>query len=73
MNLNGQRALAHQAHDLIEHPGRIGAVADEIAQQRVVRGALRLCIGQHGLKGLPVGVDVGDEGPAHGRQLATKL
>ena len=70
--LHGDGAVGHQGHDLFGHPGGVGAIADEVAQQRKARGALGAGVGQHGLEGLSVGMDVGDESPAHGPQLATK-
>ena len=50
----------------VDHPGRVGAIADEVAQQRKVRSALGAGMRQHGLEGLAVAVDVGDDGEAHG-------
>ena len=68
---HGDGAVGDQGRDLVEHPGRVGAVADEVAQQRIARGALGAGVGKDGFEGLFIGMNIGDQGPAHGPELAT--
>mmetsp|Transcript_10601 Transcript_10601/g.43300 ORF Transcript_10601/g.43300 Transcript_10601/m.43300 type:complete len:229 (-) Transcript_10601:647-1333(-) len=64
--------LRRQGHGLRHDIGRVGTVADEVAQQRKAGRALSARIGQHRLESMAVGMDVGDQGPAHGAELATR-
>jgi hypothetical protein len=60
--LHRNGAARHVLHDRLHHPGRVGAVADEVAGKRVLVGALLLGVRQAGAERLPVGVQVGHQG-----------
>ena len=59
------RALRDQVLHHRHHPGRIGAIADEVAQQRDAVGAMQMGLLETGLEGLAVGVNVGDQCNLH--------
>ncbi|KDB53529.1 hypothetical protein X805_08940 [Sphaerotilus natans subsp. natans DSM 6575] len=59
------RALRDQVLHHRHHPGRIGAIADEVAQQRDAVGAMQMGLLETGLEGLAVGMDVGDQCNLH--------
>src|SRR3712207_4024855 len=49
------------------------SVADEIAEAPHFVDPCRACVGQHRLEGVPVGVDVGDDGDVHRMRLPLAL
>ena len=65
---HGDRALADHVAHLVHHPGRIRAIADEVAQQHPALHALVSGMVEHGFDRFAVGMQVGDEGAFHGRQ-----
>ena len=54
--------LAHQRAAVVG----VGAVADDVAQAPQLAGAGGRDVGEHRLEGVPVAVDVGDDGDEHG-------
>ena len=50
--------LVHQLHAQLEHGAGVGAVADQVTEQRKALGALGPGMGQASFKALEVGVDV---------------
>ena len=67
---HGPGALLDGLHDRVQHLGGRAAVADQIAQERQLRGGLGAGVVHAGLQGLEVGVDVGEQGQFHGRHAA---
>ena len=63
---HGRSALSHQFEHFVDHPGRVAAIADEIAQKGIVGGALGLGVFKHGGEGFAIGVQIGDESNFHG-------
>jgi hypothetical protein len=57
--------LVHEPPDRIDHPGRIGPVADIIAQKNQAVGMKQACVGEAGRQGLAVAVDVRENGDEH--------
>ena len=55
-----------QATHLLHHGHGLAAVADQVAQQCELFGALGAGVLQAGVQGLAVGVDVGQQGDFHG-------
>jgi hypothetical protein len=51
--------------DLIDHEAGVGAIADQIAQKDPKIGFEFVGMGQAGLEGFAVCVDVGEKGDAH--------
>ena len=64
--LDHRRALLRQAGNDLQAGDRIGALTDEVAEEDEPPGALAAGVGQAGLQGLEVAVDVGQQGGAHG-------
>ena len=57
--------LLHQGHDPVHHRGRIGAIADQVPEQREAIGTPIPGMGQAGVQCLEVGMDVGQQGELH--------
>jgi hypothetical protein len=62
---HGNGAVRHELHDGVQHPARVGAVADVVAQEGIALGALCLRMVQYRLHRLAVGVQVGDQCQFH--------
>ena len=62
---NRDRAGIDPRHHGIGDPGRIGPVADIIAEEHVAVDAMALSVFQAGRQGLPVAMDVGHQRDAH--------
>ena len=60
------RAARYVVDQGIQHPFRVGAVSDEIAQEHELFRSVLRSVGQAGFESLPVGVDVGHQGDRHG-------
>ena len=58
---------------LVDHPARVGAVADEVAEEGVAVHALRGGVGHHRAHRFAVGVQVGEQGKAHAGSVAGGL
>ncbi len=59
------RTLPCEVHHDVEHRGRIGAVADQVAEKGVLRRAPLASIGQAGLQRLQIGMHVGKQREFH--------
>lgn len=58
--------LAHEGTALV----RMGAVADDVSEAPHLVRAFTQDVGEHGLEGVQVPVDVGDDGGAHDQTLS---
>jgi hypothetical protein len=59
----------HQRHAAVQHRFRVGAVADQVAQQHEPRRAVGACMREDSLEGFDIAVDIGNQRVAHGRRV----
>ena len=56
---NGDGSRLHHLGHAIEHPARIGSVADEVTKEYISIGASALRLNETGGEGLTIGVNIG--------------
>jgi hypothetical protein len=66
VSLHRNRAVGNVFHHGVDHPARIGAVADKVTQKGITLGTALFGMRETGRERFTVGMDIGKDGDQHG-------